>query len=73
MSPPTRLQFLTQFSSFIGGFNAKLKPFRNLKVIGGVMTPPYEICVIPDKRKFEVELTYDSPGGIAGVSDRRLF
>ena len=47
MTPPTRLQFLTKFSSFIGGFNAKLEPFRNLKVIGGLMSPPYESCVTP--------------------------
>ena len=42
MSPPTRVQFLRGFSPFIDGFIEKQEPFRKLKAIGGLMSPPYE-------------------------------
>ena len=43
MTPPTRLQILTQFLICYRQFFAKQEPFRISEVIGGVMTPPYEV------------------------------
>jgi len=37
------LQFLTQFLVCYRRFFAKQEPFRLSEVIGGVMTPPYEV------------------------------
>ena len=43
MSPPTPLQFLTQFLVCYRRFFAKQEPFSLSEAIGGVMTPPYEV------------------------------
>ena len=42
MTPPTRLHFSRGFSRFCRYFLQKQELFEILKVIGGVMTPPYE-------------------------------
>ena len=41
--PADPLQFLTQFLVCYRRFFAKQEPFRISEVIGGVMTPPYEV------------------------------
>ena len=42
MTPPLRLDFYQQNTVENGVFSGKYEHLRIVKVVGGVMTPPYE-------------------------------